>query len=112
MRAGMPAVQGRRNTLFVTNLPPVPAYDGGSPRRNAMQLKDPDLFRQQAAVGGTWCDADDGRTIEVRNPATGKTVGSVPLMGGAETRRAIAAAEVTQAEWRKRTAKERAAILR
>ena len=77
-----------------------------------MQLKDPDLFRQQACVGGRWQDADDGRTLEVRDPATGKPLGRVPLMGSAETRRAIEAAERAQVEWRARTAKERAQILR
>ncbi|MGB7196020.1 MAG: aldehyde dehydrogenase family protein, partial [Collimonas pratensis] len=57
-----------------------------------MQLKDPSLFRQQAYLNGEWCDADGGATHDVVNPATGETIGSVPLMGAAETRRAIAAA--------------------
>ena len=56
-------------------------------------LQDPDLFRQQAYVGGRWCDADNGATTEVNNPATGEILGTVPLMGRAETRRAIEAAK-------------------
>jgi acyl-CoA reductase-like NAD-dependent aldehyde dehydrogenase len=52
-------------------------------------LKDPSLLRQQAFVGGAWCDADDGQTIAVTNPANGETVASVPHMGAAETKRAI-----------------------
>jgi succinate-semialdehyde dehydrogenase / glutarate-semialdehyde dehydrogenase len=52
-------------------------------------LQDPDLFRQQAYVGERWCDADSGATAEVNNPATGEILGTVPLMGRAETRRAI-----------------------
>jgi hypothetical protein len=28
-------------------------------------LQDPDLFRQQAYLGGRWCDADNGTTAEV-----------------------------------------------
>jgi succinate-semialdehyde dehydrogenase/glutarate-semialdehyde dehydrogenase len=77
-----------------------------------MNLKDPDLFRQQACVGGDWIDADSGRTIAVHDPATGKPIGTVPMMGAAETKRAIEAAESAQVAWRARTAKERAGILR
>ena len=55
-----------------------------------MQLKDTQLFRQQAYIDGTWLDADSGQTIKVNNPATGEIIGSVPKMGAAETRHAIA----------------------
>jgi len=75
-------------------------------------LKDPSLLRQQAFVGGVWCDADDGQTIAVINPANGETVASVPHMGAAETKRAIDAANAAWPAWRKLPAKERAAILR
>nr|WP_240950689.1 NADP-dependent succinate-semialdehyde dehydrogenase [Collimonas pratensis] len=77
-----------------------------------MQLKDPSLFRQQAYLNGAWCDADGGATHDVVNPATGETIGSVPLMGAAETRRAIAAANEAWRQWRRKTAKERSIILR
>ena len=60
----------------------------GGPR-----LSDPGLFRQQGYVDGAWIDADSGETVEVTNPATGETLGQVPKMGAAETRRAIEAAE-------------------
>ncbi len=77
-----------------------------------LQLKDPSLLRQQAYLDGEWCDADDGSTIEVINPATGEVLGSIPRMGAAETKRAIAAAERAWSGWRKKTGKERSAILR
>ncbi|WP_211461308.1 NADP-dependent succinate-semialdehyde dehydrogenase [Collimonas silvisoli] len=77
-----------------------------------MQLKDPSLFRQQAYVNGEWCNADKGGTHAVTNPATGETIGSVPLMGAAETKRAIAAANDAWRQWRRKTAKERSIILR
>ncbi len=77
-----------------------------------MQLKNPDLFRQQALVGGTWCDADSGETKEVYNPATGELIGTVPNMGAAETRRAIEAAEAAMPAWAAKTGKERSVILR
>jgi succinate-semialdehyde dehydrogenase / glutarate-semialdehyde dehydrogenase len=75
-------------------------------------LQDPDLFRQQAYVGGHWCDADNGATTEVNNPATGEILGTVPRMGRAETRRAIEAAKNAWTDWRRRPARERSALLR
>ncbi|MND26278.1 Glutarate-semialdehyde dehydrogenase DavD [compost metagenome] len=77
-----------------------------------MNLKDNDLFRQQAFIAGAWCDADDGRTVAVSDPASGELLGSVPNMGGMETLRAIEAADAALPAWRARTAKERAQILR
>ncbi|MDX8122697.1 NADP-dependent succinate-semialdehyde dehydrogenase [Janthinobacterium sp. GMG2] len=77
-----------------------------------LQLKDPTLLRHQAYVNGAWVDADGGQTINVNNPATGEHIGTVPLMGAAETRRAIEAANAAWPAWRKKTAKERAAVLR
>ncbi|GJI97322.1 NAD-dependent succinate-semialdehyde dehydrogenase [Duganella caerulea] len=77
-----------------------------------LQLKDPTLLRQQAYIDGAWSDADNGATLAVTNPATGEQLGTVPLMGAAETRRAIAAANAAWPAWRKKSAKERAAILR
>ena len=77
-----------------------------------MNLKDPSLLRSDAFIDGAWCRADDSATIEIRNPADGSPVGTVPVMRGGETRRAIEAAARALPEWSKRTAKERAAVLR
>ncbi|MCC6707587.1 MAG: NADP-dependent succinate-semialdehyde dehydrogenase [Gammaproteobacteria bacterium] len=77
-----------------------------------IQLTDTHLFRQQSYIDGKWFDADDGRTVDVTNPATGGILGTVPLMGANETRRAIAAAQRAWPAWRARTAKERAGVLR
>ncbi|ACR67888.1 NADP-dependent succinate-semialdehyde dehydrogenase I [Edwardsiella ictaluri] len=77
-----------------------------------MQLHDMGLFRQQALIDGVWCDADSGDVITVINPANGDTLGSVPKMGAAETRRAIEAAAHALPGWRARTGKARAQILR
>ncbi|MCD2514877.1 NADP-dependent succinate-semialdehyde dehydrogenase [Massilia sp. G4R7] len=75
-------------------------------------LNDPGLLRQQAFIGGEWLDAFDASTITVTNPATGETLGTVPHMGAQETRRAIEAADKAWPAWRRKTAKERAAVLR
>ena len=77
-----------------------------------MQLKNPSLFRQQAYINGQWVDADNGATMAVTNPANGEQIGTIPAMDKAETERAIEAARVAMIEWRKLTAKQRAAILR
>jgi succinate-semialdehyde dehydrogenase/glutarate-semialdehyde dehydrogenase len=77
-----------------------------------MQLKDPKLFREQAYIDGKWVAADRGGSVAIDNPANGERLGTVPEMGAAETRRAIEAAERALPEWRGRTAKERASILR
>jgi succinate-semialdehyde dehydrogenase/glutarate-semialdehyde dehydrogenase len=74
-------------------------------------LKDQNLLRQQAWVDGQWTDARSGKTITVTNPADGSTVGHVPSLSADETRSAIAAAEKAFDGWRRRTAKERSAIL-
>ncbi|HEY3145340.1 MAG TPA: aldehyde dehydrogenase family protein, partial [Dongiaceae bacterium] len=79
---------------------------------SALPLKDQSLFRQQCYINGQWADADSGKTIDVTNPATGEVLGTIPNMGAAETRRAIEAANAAWAGWRKKTAKERANILR
>jgi succinate-semialdehyde dehydrogenase/glutarate-semialdehyde dehydrogenase len=75
-------------------------------------LSDPALFRQQALIDGRWRDADGGGHCDVRNPASGALLGSVPDMGAAETRRAIDAAQAAFPAWSKKTAKDRAQVLR
>jgi len=77
-----------------------------------MQLNDSSLLRQQAYLNGEWCEADAGERSEILNPADASPVGSVPNMGGAETRRAILAAQAAQPAWRTLTAKERSLKLR
>jgi len=75
-------------------------------------LKDERLFRQQCYINGSWEDADDGKTIDVTNPATGERLGTVPKMGTDETRRAIVAANAAFPAWRAKTARERSTVLR
>ncbi len=77
-----------------------------------MQLKDSSLLRQHGFIHGEWRSARSGATIAIRNPANGTVVGEVPVMGATETREAIDAAAKAMPAWAKRTAKERAVILR
>ncbi len=71
-----------------------------------------DFIRDAAFIDGAWVAADDGKSFAVTDPATGETIAAVPMMGEAETTRAIAAAEAALPEWRAKTAGERARILR
>ncbi len=75
-------------------------------------LKNEFLLRQRCFVRGAWTEAADGRTITVKNPATGAVIGTVPRMGTADARKAIQAAADAMPAWRARTAKDRAAVLR
>ncbi|MEM5399102.1 NADP-dependent succinate-semialdehyde dehydrogenase [Paraburkholderia unamae] len=77
-----------------------------------MNLKDASLLQTSAFINGEWQGAEDGATFEVKNPATGVVIGTVPRMGAAETRRAISAANAAWPAWRAKTAKERSVILR
>jgi succinate-semialdehyde dehydrogenase/glutarate-semialdehyde dehydrogenase len=75
-------------------------------------LQDPELFRERCYIGGHWVTAASGATIPVDDPATGEVIGTVPKAGRAETRTAIEQANAALPEWRARTGKERAVILR
>jgi len=79
---------------------------------SGITLQDLKLFRQACYIDGAWIDTSAQGSIDVDNPATGEVIGSVPRLGRAETRAAIDAAARALPAWRKKTAKERAAVLR
>ncbi len=70
------------------------------------------IAQRDALIDGLWVEADGGARFPVQDPATGATLGEVPDMGAAETRRAIDAAARAFPLWRATPAKERAAIMR
>ncbi len=73
-------------------------------------LKDKSLLRDKCYIDGKWVGG--AATIDVTNPVDERVVGSVPKLGGNETRIAIEAAEKAQKLWARRTAKDRAGIMR
>ncbi|UWP89692.1 NAD-dependent succinate-semialdehyde dehydrogenase [Aliiroseovarius crassostreae] len=75
-------------------------------------LKDPSLVETRAYVNGQWIDADDGATFTVSNPARGTEIAQVADLSRVEVARAIEAADIEGRKWAKRTAKERANIMR
>jgi succinate-semialdehyde dehydrogenase/glutarate-semialdehyde dehydrogenase len=66
----------------------------------------------QLFIAGTWCDAADGRTLSVENPATGAEIGRVAHAGRADMDRALAAAEKGFEVWRDYTPAQRSKIMR
>ncbi|WP_395451067.1 NAD-dependent succinate-semialdehyde dehydrogenase [Aminobacter sp. UC22_36] len=77
-----------------------------------MLQKTSHFMRQANLINGEWVQADSGKTIDVINPATGLKIGTVPRSGGAETRRAIEAANEAFKTYRKTSALERSKLLR
>jgi succinate-semialdehyde dehydrogenase/glutarate-semialdehyde dehydrogenase len=74
------------------------------------QVRDLSLLPGQCFVNGEWIDSE--KTIEVLNPASGEVIALVPLLGTADTRRAIAGASAAFEKWKKTSAKERSALLK
>ena len=74
-----------------------------------MRLNDPSLLRTQNLIGGQW--RGEGAT-EIRNPATGALLATVPYGGADQARAAVEAASAAQKSWAALTAKQRGAVLR
>ena len=84
-QAARPGREGRRRKVarFWLSVRPWPSR---------FHLKNEFLLRQRCFIRGAWTEASDGRTITVKNPATGGVIGTVPRMGTDEARRAVEAA--------------------
>lgn len=75
-------------------------------------LKDPSLFKEEAFINGAWVQAKPENTFSVNNPATGEIIAHVSNLGAQEAEQAITAAERAFQDWKNKTGKERAAIMR
>lgn len=62
-------------------------------------------------IDGEWLGVGNRRTHHVLNPATGETLGELPLVNGSDLDRALHAAEKGFRIWRKASAEERGAVL-
>src|SRR3954468_9777865 len=69
-------------------------------------------FRTQMYIDGKWCDAQDGGTLAVVNPADESTLAEVAFGGRADAERAIEAAARALPAWRAASAYERAKVLK
>ncbi|RUO23449.1 succinate-semialdehyde dehydrogenase (NADP(+)) [Aliidiomarina iranensis] len=70
------------------------------------------LIFERCYIAGEWLASDSQKTIAVLNPADGKEIAEVPECGEAEAKRAIQAANHAFPAWRKKTAEERAKVLK
>ncbi len=66
----------------------------------------------QNYIDGNWCDASNGHTWEVLNPATEAVVTIVPFGDGSDARLAIDAAAKAFPKWKKTNAWQRADLLK
>jgi succinate-semialdehyde dehydrogenase/glutarate-semialdehyde dehydrogenase len=78
--------------------------------RQRLGLSAPELLREAAFIDGEWVNAPE--QMVVLNPATQRPLGSVPRLGASHATRAVEAAHRALPAWRKRTAKDRSAVLR
>ncbi|MGA7538875.1 MAG: NAD-dependent succinate-semialdehyde dehydrogenase [Steroidobacteraceae bacterium] len=63
-------------------------------------------------IDGEWLGAEGRRTQRVVNPATGESLGELPLVDAADLDRALQASERAFREWKRSTPEERARVLK
>ena len=81
-------------------------------KSGTLELQNSGLFREAAYLAGEWVAAAEPHVIPVTNPFDQSPLGDVPNLGYEMARAAIDAAAEVQSAWARRTAKERAAVLR
>ncbi len=77
-----------------------------------MDFKKSQFFKTDCYINGEWVKSDNGATIPVHSPATGELVAEIPSLSNAQIKQAIDAAETALPEWRAKTGKERANLMR
>lgn len=71
-----------------------------------------DTLIPQLLIDGQWRDSADGRTYDVRNPATGEKLFTIADANAQDAAAAVSAAQRKQKEWARTTPRSRADILR
>ncbi len=75
-------------------------------------LKDSELLKTAGYINGRWVASEENGRFAVEDPATGGSIAQVANLGAAHAILAIAAAEKAFPLWAKKTARERAAVMR
>jgi succinate-semialdehyde dehydrogenase/glutarate-semialdehyde dehydrogenase len=75
-------------------------------------LKNTKLLKAHGYINGEWVGDNTESRFEVTNAYSNKVISTLPEMGKKETNDAIEAANIAWPNWRNKTAKERAAILK
>ncbi|QBY51568.1 NAD-dependent succinate-semialdehyde dehydrogenase [Cupriavidus oxalaticus] len=78
----------------------------------ALNLAAPALLRTQNLIDDQWRDAGLGARLSVSDPATGETFASVPDSDAGDARLAVDAAAAAFPAWSRRTARERAQLIK
>ena len=65
----------------------------------------------KSLIGNEWCDAIDGKVIEVRNPSNNELIDTVPSLSKEEVDRAVDSAVLAQKDWEKVPIHERCSIM-
>ncbi len=65
----------------------------------------------QQLIGGSFVDAASGETMEVINPANDEAIANVPKSADEDVNRAVEAADVAFATWKKTTPQDRSLLL-
>ena len=73
-----------------------------------------ELKHYRMLIDGSWCDAQDGQTLESVNPATGAAWATAPAAAAADVEKAVTAAHraFSEGPWSKTTATQRGKMLR
>lgn len=75
-------------------------------------LKDQSLLQQDLFIDGTWVPSSSGKRAPVTNPATGEVIANVAMAEKEDVQRAIENSQEGFKLWAKKTAVERAKIMR
>ena len=75
-------------------------------------LNNPDLLKNAGYINGKWTGSESDKRFEVTNAFSKEVICTLPDMGVKETNDAIEAANNSWSNWRSKTAKERALILK
>ncbi|MEM5432680.1 NAD-dependent succinate-semialdehyde dehydrogenase [Cupriavidus oxalaticus] len=78
----------------------------------ALNLAEPALLRTQNLIDDQWRDAGLGARLPVSDPATGEAFASVPDSDAGDARLAVDAAAAAFPAWSRRTARERAQLIK
>ncbi|KAF8338844.1 succinate-semialdehyde dehydrogenase [Cantharellus anzutake] len=113
LRTRSAMLQGKGTSMrIISSITPHEVVRFASSKAGDWGLVDSSLVRNKGLIGGKWVDAKDGRVVDVHNPATRQSLGTVPEMGVAETKEAIEAAQAAFKSWSRTTAKYRHDVLK
>lgn len=78
-----------------------------------MNTSNPQRYDAQLLIGGEWTDAEDGRTLDIVNPATGEVIGALASASARDVDRAVQAGHraFEGGAWRDMPIQQRARIL-